>query len=438
MVRIAFIGAGSVVFTRQLVSDILRFPELTDAHLALHDIDADRLSVAEASTRRVATQRGVTPAVSASTDRRATLAGADFVINMVQVGGVAATLRDLEIPAAHGLVQTIGDTTGVGGIFRALRTFPVLESLTADMREVCPGAWLLNYTNPMAMNVWWASVVAPDIKVAGLCHSVYWTAHDLAALVGVPVEETRFRAAGINHQSWLLTWEHQGEDLYPRLREAIRRDSELERRVRVEIFRRIGFYPTETSEHSSEYLPWFLRSARQIARYRLTPLEYAGISRANLAQLEETRRVLDADEDLPLEEAASEYAPQIIHSIVTGTRREVHVNVPNAGLIDNLPQGAVVEVPAIVDGSGIAPVAMGALPPQCAAVNQPYASVCGLTVEAARRGDPVLVRQAALADPNTTSVLTPEQIWALCNDLVAAHGELLPAPLRTPVPVDAL
>lgn len=430
MVHIAFIGAGSVVFTRQLVSDILRFPELAGAHLSLHDIDRERLVVAEATTRRVAAQLGASPEITATLDRREALDGADFVINMIQVGGVDATLRDLTIPEKHGLLQTIGDTTGVGGIFRALRTFPVIEALTADMRDVCPDAWLLNYTNPMAMNVWWASVVAPDIKVAGLCHSVYWTANDLAELVGVPVEETTFRAAGINHQSWMVQWEHQGESLYPRLAEKIAADPELERRVRVEMFRRIGYYPTETSEHSSEYLPWFLRSPEQIERYRLKPLEYADISRANLAQLDETRRILAADEDFTLDAGASEYAPQIIHSIVTGTQREVHVNVPNVGLIDNLPQGAVVEVPATVDSSGIHPVPMGALPVQCAAVNQPYASVAGLTVEAARRGDPLLVRQAALVDPNTSSTLTPEQIWSLCDELVAAHGDLLPPALR--------
>jgi alpha-galactosidase len=430
MVSIAFIGAGSVVFTRQLVADILRFPELVDARLVLHDIDPDRLDVAEATARQVDRQLGGRATVVATLDRRAALDGADFVINMIQVGGVDATIADLEIPARHGLRQTIGDTTGVGGIFRALRTFPVLTALAADMRELCPDAWLLNYTNPMAMNVWWLSVVAPELKVAGLCHSVYWTAHDLAELVGVPVEETRFRAAGVNHQAWLLEWEHAGQDLYPVLRDRIRADPELERRVRVEIFRRIGYYPTETSEHSSEYLSWFLRSDAQIERYRLEPLEYVGISRENLAELERAKRTLAAGGELELEEGASEYAPQIIHSLVTGTRREVHVNVPNRGLIDNLGQDAVVEVPAVVDGSGIAPVPMGALPIQCAAVNQAYVSVGRLTVEAARTGDPLLVRQAALMDPNASSTLTPEQIWALCDELTAAHGDLLPEALR--------
>ncbi|MFC8801026.1 alpha-glucosidase/alpha-galactosidase [Promicromonospora sp. NPDC057138] len=438
MVSIAFIGAGSVVFTRQLVADILRFPELVDARLVLHDIDPERLDVAEATARQVGRQLGARATVVATADRRAALDGADFVINMIQVGGVPATIADLEIPARHGLRQTIGDTTGVGGIFRALRTFPVLTALAADMRELCPDAWLLNYTNPMAMNVWWLSVVAPELKVAGLCHSVYWTAHDLAELVGVPVEETRFRAAGVNHQAWLLEWEHDGQDLYPVLRDRIRADPELERRVRVEIFRRLGYYPTETSEHSSEYLSWFLRSDAQIERYRLEPLEYVGISRENLAELDRARQTLSAGGELELEDGASEYAPQIIHSLVTGTRREVHVNVPNRGLIDNLGQDAVVEVPAIVGASGIAPVAMGALPIQCAAVNQAYVSVGRLTVEAARTGDPLLVRQAALMDPNTASTLTPEQIWAVCDELTTAHGDLLPDALRAPAPAGAL
>ncbi|WP_460887096.1 alpha-galactosidase [Promicromonospora xylanilytica] len=437
MVSIAFIGAGSVVFTRQLVADILRFPELVEARLVLHDIDPERLDVAEATARQVNRQLGGRATVVAALDRRTALDGADFVINMIQVGGVDATVADLEIPARHGLRQTIGDTTGVGGIFRALRTFPVLSALAADMRELCPDAWLLNYTNPMAMNVWWLSVVAPELKVAGLCHSVYWTAHDLAELVGVPVEETRYRAAGVNHQAWLLEWEHDGKDLYPLLRERIAADPELERRVRVEIFRRLGYYPTETSEHSSEYLSWFLRSDAQIERYRLEPLEYVGISRENLAELDRARRTLAAGGELELEDGASEYAPQIIHSLVTGTRREVHVNVPNRGLIDNLGPDAVVEVPAVVDGSGIAPVPMGSLPIQCAAVNQAYVSVGRLTVEAARTGDQLLVRQAALLDPNASSTLTPEQIWAVCDELTAAHGDLLPEALRGPVPASA-
>lgn len=431
-------GAGSVVFTRQLLADLLRFDDLGPLEIRLHDIDASRLAVGEGTARQVSERLGRPVTITSHLDRREALEGNDFVIDMVQVGGIEATKKDLLIPERFGLHQTIGDTTGVGGAFRALRTFPFLSGLTADMREVCPDAILLNYTNPMAMNIWWASVVAPEIQAVGLCHSVYWTAHDLAKLVGVPVEETHYRAAGVNHQAWMLEWTHEGRDLYPLLREKIAADPELERRVRVEIFRRIGYYPTETSEHSSEYLPWFLRDAAQIEHFRLNPLEYVGISEDNVAEFEAAKRSLAAGEPLELEEGAAEYAPQVIHSLVTGTERVIHANVVNRGLIDNLPEGAVVEVPTTVGRDGIAPHAVGALPVQCAAINRSYVSVNELTIEAARQGDPRLLRQAVLADPNANSTLTPEQIWEMCNELVTAHGDLLPEPLRELIPANAL
>jgi alpha-galactosidase len=438
MTRVCFSGAGSVVFTRQLLADLLRFDDLGPLEIRLHDIDAIRLAVGEGTARQVSERLGRPVTISSHLDRREALDGCDFVINMVQIGGIEATKNDLQIPNRYGLRQTIGDTTGVGGVFRALRTFPFLTALTSDMREMCPNALLLNYTNPMAMNIWWASVVAPDIRAVGLCHSVYWTAHDLAALVEVPFEETHYRAAGVNHQAWLLEWTHEGRDLYPVLREKIASDPELERRVRVEIFRRLGYYPTETSEHSSEYLPWFLRDPQQIERFRLQPLEYVGISEANVAEFEAAQRSLDLGERLELEEGAAEYAPQVIHSLVTGTEREIHANVVNNGLIDNLTQGAVVEVPTTVGANGITPHAIGALPPQLAAINRSYVSVNELTIEAARLGSPLLIRQAVLADPNANSTLTPEQIWNLCNDLVAAHGDLLPEELREPIAANAL
>ena len=434
MTRVTFIGAGSVVFTRQLIADLLRFPELVDLDIALFDIDQERLDVAEGTARQVSDRLGARATISATLDRRAALAGADFVINMIQVGGIAATRKDLEIPARYGLRQTIGDTTGIGGVFRALRTFPVLTALTADMREICPDALLLNYTNPMAMNIWWASVVAPDIRAIGLCHSVYWTANDLCELIGVPLDGTHYRAAGVNHQSWLLEFSREGKDLYPLLRDTIANDPELERRVRVEIFRRIGYYPTETSEHSAEYLPWILRSDEQIAHFRVEPLQYIGISEENVGEFDSARSALAEGRELHLEEGAAEYAPQVIHSIVTGTERVIHGNVVNTGLIDNLPQGAVVEVPVTVDGSGVHPHAVGALPIQAAALNGPYLSVAALTIEAARTGNPLLVRQAVLMDGNANSSLTPEAIWRLCDELVLAHGDLLPEPLRELVP----
>jgi alpha-galactosidase len=430
MSSVAFMGAGSVEFTRQLLADLLRFPDLADLEIRLHDIDAERLAVAEGTARQVNERLGASATVVATLDRAAALDGVDFVIDMVQIGGIAATRRDLEIPAKYGLLQTIGDTTGVGGVFRGLRTFPFLSGLLADMQRLCPNALFLNYTNPMAMNVWWASVVAPEIRTVGLCHSVYWTVHDLCELIGVPLEGTRFRAAGVNHQAWLVEWSRDGESLYPRLRDTIAADPELERRVRVEMFRRIGFYPTETSEHSSEYLDWFLRSPEQIERFRIEPLQYLGISEENVAEFERAKRALAAGEPLPLEEGAAEYAPQVIHSVVTGTRREIHGNVVNRGLIDNLPQGAVVEVPCSVDGDGVHPIPMGAIPTQGAALNRTYLSVAELTIEAARTGSKELVRQAVLADPNASSTLTPAQIWDLCDELTAAHGELIQPELR--------
>ncbi|KQV08392.1 alpha-glucosidase/alpha-galactosidase [Leifsonia sp. Root112D2] len=438
MTTVTFIGAGSVVFTRQLVADLLGFPELADISLRLFDINSERLAVAEGTAHHVNDRLGARAQISATLDRAEALSGADFVVNMMQVGGIDATRKDLEIPARYGLKQTIGDTTGIGGVFRALRTFPALSELTADMRRLCPDAWLLNYTNPMAMNIWWASVVAPEIKAVGLCHSVYWTVNDLCELVGVPVEEAHYRAAGVNHQSWLLEWQHEGRDLYPLLRERIEAEPELRRRVRVEMYRRLGYYPTETSEHSSEYLSWFLRSEEQIEKFRLQPLEYIGISEENVAEFELAKRSLADGTPLTLEEGAAEYAPQVIHSMVTGTERVIHANVVNTGLIDNLPSDAVVEVPATVDSAGLRPHAVGALPVQLAALNQPYVSVGRLAVEAARTGDPKLIRQAVLMDPNASSTLTPEQIWDVCNDLVTAHGELLPEPLRELIPSSAL
>ena len=431
MPQITFLGAGSVVFTRQLITDLLRFPDLPTLDIALHDIHDERLEVARLTVLNVARQLGRDVRVTASADRRAALAEADFVINMIQVGGIDATKVDLELPASRGLRQTIGDTTGIGGVFRALRTFPVLTGIARDMRELCPDAWFLNYTNPMAMNIWWMSVVAPDLKAVGLCHSVYWTVNDLCELVGVPLEGTHYRAAGVNHQAWLTEWSRDGEDLYPRLRALIDGDEDLQRRVRAEIFRRVGYYPTETSEHSSEYLSWFLRSDAQIERFRIEPLQYIGISEENVREFEEAQRVLADGGDIPLHDEgdAAEYAPQIIHSILTGTPREVHVNVPNDGLIDNLPQGAVVEVPAGVDSEGIHPVAWGSIPPAGAALNRTYLSVADLTIRAAREGDPELVRRAVLTDPNASSTLNPEQIWELCDALTAAHADLLPVGL---------
>ncbi|MEV6008366.1 alpha-glucosidase/alpha-galactosidase [Streptomyces sp. NPDC051976] len=427
--KIAFIGAGSVVFTQGLLADLFAFPELKDAHIALHDIDPERLATAEGAARHIAGVRGARPRITAHAERRAALEGADFVINIVQVGMGEATRTDFEVPARYGLRQTIGDTLGVGGVFRALRTFPVLASLGADIREVCPDAWLLNYTNPMAMNVQYLTQATGLTRVVGLCHSVYWTIRDLSELLRVPHEEVTYRAAGVNHQAWVLRLEHHGEDLYPRLDALIADDAQLRRRVRVDMYRRLGYYPTETSEHSAEYVPWYLHHDGEIDRLRLPVGAYLGIVEENTAEYERTRAALAGGTPLPVE-GTMEYAPQIIHSVTTGTPRTVYGNVPNHGLIDNLPATGTVEVPCLVDGTGVQPTRAGALPPQCAALNRTYLSMNDLVVRAALDDEPRHIRQALMTDPATAAALPVERIWELCDDMVKAHSTALQPGLR--------
>jgi alpha-galactosidase len=432
---IVFVGAGSVTFTRQLLRDIFSFPELADVRIALHDIDPERLSVAEALAHRTAADHGAKPQVVASLDRRTALEGADVVVNMVAVGGHRATVTDFEVPARFGLRQTIGDTLGIGGIFRALRTFPLLEALAADMAAVCPDAWLLNYTNPMAMNLQYLARIAPGLKATGLCHSVYWTVRGLCEIVGVPYEEVDVVSAGVNHQAWILRWLHRGESLYPALDAAIAADPELRRRVRVDMYRRLGYYPTETSEHSSEYVPWYLRRDDEIERLRIPVDDYVRISAANLAEYEGVRDRLAAgrDPEPGEEEDAAEYAPQVIHSLATGTLRTIQVTTANTGLITNLPDGAAVEVPATLDRLGVHPHHVGALPPQLAALNRSFLNVADLTVAAAVESDPRHVRHAAMSDPATAATLSVDEIWSLCDAMTEAHGDALPPALRTQV-----
>ena len=429
MTRIAFVGAGSVEFTKDLLGDLLSFPELTDATIALHDIDRERLDAAEAMARWTASALGAPATIEAHLDRRAALAGCDHVINMIQVGGHAATLIDFDVPKRFGLRQTIGDTIGIGGIFRALRTIPVMQGIARDMFELCPDAWLLNYTNPMAMLCWSVYAGTPIKRVVGLCHSVQWTTRGLAELVGVPYEEVEYLGAGVNHQAWILQFRHRGRDLYPLLDEAIERDPELRRRVRVEMYRRLGYFPTESSEHSAEYLPWFMRSDEMIERFRVPVDEYVRRSEENLREYEAMRRTLAEGGSFEIERSL-EYASLIIHSIATGEPRVIYGNVPNHGLISNLPLGACVEVPCLVDGNGVQPTAVGSLPPQLAALNRTFLNVCELTVRAALEGDRTHVVHAALLDPNASATLSPEQIEQMVDALVEAHGDALPEGIR--------
>jgi alpha-galactosidase len=429
--KITLIGAGSATFTRMLIGDILSYPELRGTTLALHDIDPERLETAAGVARVTADEAAASPVIEAHSDRRAALEEADFAINIIQVGGHEATVIDHEVPARFGLRQTIGDTLGIGGIFRALRTIPVMQAIGEDMAAVAPDAWLLNYTNPMAMLCWATYAGSPQQRVVGLCHSVQNTSRQLAEMVDVPFDEVTFLGAGVNHQAFILRFERDGEDLYPRLDEAIERDPELLRRVRVQMYRRLGYFPTESSRHGAEYVPWFMRHDAEVERLRIPVSDYVRESEENLAEYERTREALAAGDGLPIEPSV-EYAPQIIHSIVTGEPRVVYGNVENTGLIDNLPRGACVEVPCVVDASGVRPTHVGPLPPQLAALNRTFVNVGELTVRAALDGRPDHVLQAAMLDPNTAASLTLDQIEELVAELTEAHGDALPEALRTP------
>jgi alpha-galactosidase len=430
MVKVAIIGAGSVEFTRNVVTDLCTYPELHgQLELSLHDIDPDRLQYAEALSQRIADQVGAGAKVSSNADRVAAVDGSDYVLNEIQVGGYDATRKDFDIPARYGVRQTIADTIGIGGIFRGLRTIPVLMQIGEELARVAPDCYLLNYTNPMAMLPWAVYAGTPFDRVVGLCHSVRDTHQFLADLVGVPLDEVDFVTAGFNHQAFVLRFERSGADLYPRLREAIDRDPDLQRRVRVEIFRRFGYFPTESSEHSAEYVPWFMRHDDQVERFRVPVDEYLRRSEENMAEYESTRQALAEPGDLTLE-PTSEMASEFIRAHQTGQPAGLYVNVRNEGRIESLPQDCCVEVPATVDGDGLHAQSVGVLPPQLAALNRTFLNVVELTVRAVLAGDRGHVYQAALLDPNTAATLTTGQAEAMCDELFAAHRDLLPPALR--------
>jgi alpha-galactosidase len=433
MAKIVIIGAGSVEFTRNIVADLCSYSELRGSlSISLHDIDEERLSYSRRAAESIVRRTNAGYAIEALEDRRAALDGADYAINEIQVGGYAATLRDFEIPKKFGLRQTIADTIGIGGIFRGLRTIPVAVGIGNDMSELCPEALLLNYTNPMAMVPWGVYAGTPFQNVVGVCHSVRDTHRFLASIVGVPEGDVAFRTAGFNHQAFVLEFRLRstGEDLYPRLREILEADEEgFGRRVRVEIFKRFGYFPTESSEHSSEYVPWFLRHDDQIERFRILVDDYVYRSDENLLDWEATKALLDLGGELEIE-PTSELASEIIHSLETGAPREVYGNVRNDGLIAGLPPDACVEVPVLVDENGLRPTKIGALPPQCLALNRTFLNVVELTVHAALEGRRDLVYAAAMLDPNCGATLTIDQIREMCDDLIAGHGDLMPEGIR--------
>jgi alpha-galactosidase len=443
MVKIAFIGAGSTVFARNLLGDILGFPELSGATIALMDIDPERLRTSEIVAHKVAAVLGAKPVIQVTLDRREALDRADYVISMIQVAGYRpGTLIDFEIPKRYGLRQTIADTLGIGGIMRGLRTIPVLLDICRDMEELCPGAHFLQYVNPMAMNCWAIGRVSP-IKTIGLCHSVQGTALQLADDIGVPYGEIDYLSAGINHMAFYLRFARDGEDLYPRIRQVIA-EARIpdDNRVRYELFERFGYFVTESSEHFAEYVPWFIRHDRPdlIEQFNIPLDEYIRRCEKQIASWHALRRRLEDGAALEVRRS-HEYGALIIHSIETGNPRTIYGNVPNAGtvrsqavplqresplLISNLPPDCCVEVPCAVDARGIQPQAVGALPPQLAALMQTNINVQALTVEAALTHKREHVYHAAMLDPHTAAELSLDQIVKMVDELIAAHGAWIP------------
>ena len=363
-------------------------------------------------------------------ERRAALDGADFVINAVQIGMQEATLLDFDVPRKYGFKQTIANSMGVGGIFRGLRTIPFLLDLARDMKEVCPDALLLNYTNPMSIFVEALYTAHPEIKGVGLCHSVPYTAREISSYIGVDHEDLLYECAGINHIVWMTRLEVDGEDAYPRIFAAMEDPDVYEKdRVRFELMRRFGYFVTESSEHNAEYLPYFLKDDVLIEAYGIPVDEYVRRSEENLKAYAETRRRLLAGGEFSLDRSV-EYGSLIIHSMTTGQTRAVYGNVKNTGLITNLPEGCCVEVPVLVDGTGLRPCHVGDLPPQCAATCAPHTAVQNLTVRAALEGRRDHVHHAAMLDRHAPSVLSLDEIAVMVDELIEAHGDAMPEGIR--------
>jgi len=434
LAKIVIIGAGSHVFSRNLITDFLSYPELRDSTIALMDIDMERLDLIAAFARKLVSQNGFKTRVESTTDRRVALEGADYVIVSIRVGGFESNRLDLEIPAKYGIKQAVGDTVGPGGVFYGLRHVPVLLDICRDMDELCPDAWLINYTNPMAM-LCWAMNDYTHIKNVGLCHSVQGTASELARYLGAPIDEVSYWVAGINHMAWFLELKWRGEDAYPLLREKFKDPAVYSRHdahwagpdiVRVEIFKAFGYFNTESSQHMSEYVPYFRKRTDLFDRfrlvYRIDNLEK--MEKGRLRQDEELRRLITSDQKFPIRRS-HEYCSYIIHSIETGTPRRINANVENEGLITNLPQGCCVEVPCLVDKDGIHPCYVGDLPPQCAALNRTNINVQELGVKAAVEKDKTLAFQAILLDPLTSAILTIDETQRMVDEMFRAEAQYL-------------
>ncbi len=432
MPKITFIGAGSTVFAKNVLGDCILTPSLKASELALYDIDPERLKDSFNMLNNINENNGSHAKIVAYTDRREALRGANYVVNAIQVGGYdPCTITDFEIPKKYGLRQTIADTLGIGGIFRALRTIPVMLDIAHDMEEVCPNAWFLNYTNPMAM-LTGAMLKATGIKTVGLCHSVQGCVPGLlnSLDIGVKPEETQWKIAGINHQAWLLEITKAGKDLYPAIK-AKAREKQAQGphwdMVRYEMMFRFGYYITESSEHASEYVPYFIKDKypQFIEKFNIPLDEYP---RRCIEQIENWKGLRDSlVNNKNVEHTRSaEYASYIMEAMETNNPYKIGGNVMNTGLITNLPYDTVVEVPCMDDRNGITTCYVGALPQQLAALNRTNINVQLMAIEAALTQKKEYIYMAAMLDPHTSSELSMDEITAMCDDLIDAHGSWLP------------
>ena len=487
MPKITFIGAGSSVFAKNVLGDALALESLQDSHIALYDVDAQRLKDSQLMIETInRTSNGGRATITAHLgpeQRREALAGANYAVNAVQIGGYdPCTITDFEIPKRYGLRQTIADTLGIGGIFRSLRTIPVMLDVARDMEAVCPHAWLLNYTNPMCA-ITSGILRGSSIRTVGLCHSVQGCVKTLLDTLGLaerfPASETRWDIAGINHQAWLLNVEHQGEDIYPVIKQTARElvdafqdrggagwyrglldaigadhgdscfgkieqvwkavsDGKIDTSdarlasvghdlVRLEFMFRFGHYVTESSEHNAEYTPWFIKQSKPelVEQYNIPLDEYPRRCIRQIEKWAELRKELV--ENPHLEHTPShEFGGPIMDAIERDAPYRIAGNVMNDGLITNLPRKACVEVPCLVDRNGVQPTVVGDLPEQCAAMNRTNINPQILTVEAALTGSRDAVYQAALLDPHTSAELSIDETISLCDDMIEAHGDWLP------------
>ncbi|WP_058303290.1 alpha-glucosidase/alpha-galactosidase [Gorillibacterium timonense] len=430
MNKIVFLGAGSTVFAKNVLGDCMRTPALQDFELALFDIDHERLSDSEAMLKNIRKSSKSTCSIKAYHDRKEALRGAKYVINAIQVGGYdPCTITDFEIPKKYGLRQTIADTVGIGGIFRNLRTIPVMLGFAEDIREVCPDALFLNYTNPMAvltnvMNTY------GHVRTVGLCHSVQVCVPSLFELLDMDPTGVEAKIAGINHMAWLLEAKKDGVDLYPEIkRRAVEKQKEKHPdMVRLEMMLKFGYYITESSEHNAEYHPYFIKKSypELIDRFNIPLDEYPRRCAKQIENWKDMREQLVHDQDLT-HTRSHEYASYILEAIETGVPYKIGGNVMNTGLIPNLPKEACVEVPCLVDRSGVMPTYVGDLPPQCAALNRTNINTQLLTIEAAITRKREHIYHAAMLDPHTSAELSLDDIVSLCDDLIEAHGDWLPS-----------